>query len=31
MKPQWAKEGLPVKGRENATFGFETVRPFVPG
>jgi hypothetical protein len=31
IKPQWAMEGLAVKGRENAIFGFETVRPSPPG
>jgi hypothetical protein len=31
MRAQWAMEGLPVKGRENAIFGLETVRPFAPG
>ena len=31
MGPQWSMEGLQVKGRENAIFGPETMRPFAPG
>jgi hypothetical protein len=31
MAPQWSMEGLQVKGRENAIFRTERLRPFAPG